>query len=66
MKKRAAPGQSFSPRPRDSLLRRTSAGLDPLTSAALDELRLDLRKQLKMTIVIVTHELASIHRIPTG
>lgn len=40
-----------------------SAGLDPVTSAALDELILDLKKQLSMTIVIVTHELASIHRI---
>jgi phospholipid/cholesterol/gamma-HCH transport system ATP-binding protein len=40
-----------------------SAGLDPLSSAALDELILKLKKQLNMTIVIVTHELASIHRI---
>ncbi len=40
-----------------------SAGLDPITSAQIDELLLQLRKQLKMTIVVVTHELASIERI---
>ncbi|HNX01054.1 MAG TPA: ABC transporter ATP-binding protein, partial [Candidatus Cloacimonadota bacterium] len=40
-----------------------SAGLDPLTSESLDELILKLKKQLNMTIVIVTHELASIHRV---
>jgi phospholipid/cholesterol/gamma-HCH transport system ATP-binding protein len=40
-----------------------SAGLDPVTSAGLDELILKLKHILKMTIVIVTHELASIHRI---
>ncbi|HCM16072.1 MAG TPA: ABC transporter ATP-binding protein, partial [Candidatus Cloacimonas sp.] len=40
-----------------------SAGLDPVTSESLDTLILNLKHQLKMTIVIVTHELASIHRI---
>lgn len=40
-----------------------SAGLDPVTSAALDELILKLKRFLNMTMVIVTHELASIHRI---
>jgi phospholipid/cholesterol/gamma-HCH transport system ATP-binding protein len=40
-----------------------SAGLDPVTSANLDKLLLKLKKQLNMTLVIVTHELASIHRI---
>jgi phospholipid/cholesterol/gamma-HCH transport system ATP-binding protein len=40
-----------------------SAGLDPITSANLDELILKLKNLLDMSIVIVTHELASIHRI---
>ncbi len=40
-----------------------SAGLDPVTTAQLDELLLNLREDLKMTMVVVTHELASIHRI---
>ncbi len=40
-----------------------SAGLDPLSSRRLDDLILELRDSLKTTIVIVTHELASIFAI---
>jgi phospholipid/cholesterol/gamma-HCH transport system ATP-binding protein len=40
-----------------------SAGLDPLTSRNLDELILDLRDSLGATVVVVTHELASIFMI---
>jgi len=40
-----------------------SAGLDPLSSRRLDELILELRDSLGATIVIVTHELASIFAI---
>jgi len=40
-----------------------SAGLDPITSRRLDDLILDLRDSLGATIVIVTHELASIFAI---
>jgi len=40
-----------------------SAGLDPVTSAGLDRLILDLRRHLGTTMVIVTHELDSIFDI---
>ena len=40
-----------------------SAGLDPVVSASLDELILNLRDALGMTIVVVTHELESAFRI---
>jgi phospholipid/cholesterol/gamma-HCH transport system ATP-binding protein len=40
-----------------------SAGLDPVTSAALDELILKLREALNMTVVVVTHELESAFKI---
>lgn len=63
MKKRAALARAIALDPTILFCDEPSAGLDPLTSAALDELILELRKQLNMTIVIVTHELASIHRI---
>jgi phospholipid/cholesterol/gamma-HCH transport system ATP-binding protein len=40
-----------------------SAGLDPLSSRRLDDLILELRDSLKCTVVVVTHELASIFTI---
>jgi phospholipid/cholesterol/gamma-HCH transport system ATP-binding protein len=45
------------------LLDEPSAGLDPITSAGLDRLILDLRQDLGATFVVVTHELASIMAI---
>jgi len=63
MKKRAALARAMALDPVILFCDEPSAGLDPLTSAALDDLILDLKKQLNMSIVVVTHELASIHRI---
>ena len=40
-----------------------SAGLDPITSAELDQLILSLSRNLEITFVIVTHELPSIYTI---
>jgi phospholipid/cholesterol/gamma-HCH transport system ATP-binding protein len=40
-----------------------SAGLDPISSRRLDDLILELRDSLGTTIVVVTHELASIFTI---
>ena len=40
-----------------------SAGLDPVVAAELDELILRLRDAMKMTIVVVTHELQSAFKI---
>jgi phospholipid/cholesterol/gamma-HCH transport system ATP-binding protein len=50
-------------RPRNPLSRRASAGLDPITSAELDQLILRLARTLGVTFVVVTHELASIYTI---
>ncbi len=43
-----------------------SAGLDPISAKLLDDLILELRDTLETTIVIVTHELASIFAIGTN
>ncbi len=40
-----------------------SAGLDPVTSAAIDELIIDLSKKLNVTSIVVTHEMDSAFRI---
>ncbi|MBN2090505.1 ATP-binding cassette domain-containing protein [candidate division KSB1 bacterium] len=63
MRKRASLARAIVMDPQILFGDEPSAGLDPVTSAGLDKLILKLKHILKMTIVIVTHELASIHRI---
>jgi len=63
MKKRAALARAIALDPLILFCDEPSAGLDPITSKAIDDLLLQLKRQLNMTIVVVTHELASIHRI---
>jgi phospholipid/cholesterol/gamma-HCH transport system ATP-binding protein len=59
MKKRAAVARAMAMDPEILFFDEPSAGLDPIIAAGIDNLILKLKKAFRMTIVVVTHELAS-------
>jgi len=59
MKKRAAIARAMAMDPEILFFDEPSAGLDPIIAAGIDELILKVKKVFRMTIVVVTHELAS-------
>ncbi len=66
MQKRAGLARAMALDPDILCCDEPSAGLDPISSRRLDELILELRDSLGATVVVVTHELASIFTIGTN
>ena len=63
MRKRAGLARAMALDPEVLFFDEPSAGLDPVSARRLDELILELRDSLETTVVVVTHELASIFAI---
>jgi phospholipid/cholesterol/gamma-HCH transport system ATP-binding protein len=63
MIKRAALARALALDPRLLFLDEPTSGLDPISAAAFDELVLDLQRQLKLTVVMITHDLDTIFRV---
>ena len=66
MRKRAALARAIAMDPKYLFFDEPSAGLDPISAKNLDELIVEIRDSLKATVIIVTHELASIFDIATN
>jgi len=63
MRKRASLARAIALDPDIILFDEPSAGLDPINARKLDDLILDLRDSLEATVVVITHELASIFAV---
>jgi phospholipid/cholesterol/gamma-HCH transport system ATP-binding protein len=62
MLKRAALARALALDPRLLFLDEPTSGLDPISAAAFDELLMELQRELRLTVVMITHDLDTIFR----
>jgi phospholipid/cholesterol/gamma-HCH transport system ATP-binding protein len=65
MRKRVGIARAIALRPKYILYDEPTTGLDPVTSAVIDELMLRMQKQLGVTGVVITHDMRSAYRVGT-
>ncbi|MDR3111692.1 MAG: ABC transporter ATP-binding protein [Elusimicrobiota bacterium] len=63
MKKRAALARSIAYKPEHILYDEPTTGLDPIMSDVISDLIIDLREKLKVTSIVVTHDMKSAYKI---
>ena len=63
MKKRVALARSIAAQPTYILYDEPTTGLDPIMSDVINDLILDLQKQLKVTSIVVTHDMKSAYKV---
>ncbi len=63
MKKRVALARAIAAQPSYILYDEPTTGLDPIMSDVISDLILDLQKQLKVTAIVVTHDMKSAYKV---
>jgi phospholipid/cholesterol/gamma-HCH transport system ATP-binding protein len=65
MRKRAGIARAISKRPKYILYDEPTTGLDPVTSAVIDQLMIRMREKLGVTSVVITHDMRSAYSVGT-
>lgn len=63
MKKRVGIARALALRPKLMFYDEPTTGLDPITAYTIDALIAELRKELKVTSIVVTHDVTSVFRV---
>jgi phospholipid/cholesterol/gamma-HCH transport system ATP-binding protein len=65
MRKRVGIARAIALRPRYILYDEPTTGLDPVTAAVIDQLMLRMQQQLKVTAIVITHDMRSAYTVGT-
>jgi phospholipid/cholesterol/gamma-HCH transport system ATP-binding protein len=65
MRKRVGIARAIAARPKYILYDEPTTGLDPVTSAVIDEMMIRMRDRLRVTSVVITHDMRSAYRVGT-